>query len=153
MRLWGHLWYRLVYELWYTLTFVQYITTSYPSHHVLQIKSFLAIVIYMWPCRSLFKAGHSSLVRLEQQIPNTYSPAVTTAVRKKPKTIFVVVFILHYEMYSYAFSWPVATIVGHSLYNFNHGQWISLHPDDVINCKIMLHLATMWVNILSWCYS
>ena len=76
----------------------------------------------MWPCRSLFKAGHSSLVRLEQQIPNTYLPAVTTAARKKPKTIFVVVFILHYETYSYAFSWPVATIVGHSLYNFDPGQ-------------------------------
>ena len=66
-------------------------------------KSLLAIVVYIWSYRSLFKAGplhviKSSLVRLEQQIPNTYSPAAATAARKKPKTIFVVVSILHYDV-------------------------------------------------------
>ena len=56
--------------------------------------------------RSLFKAGpsdiiKSSLVKLEQQIPNTYSPAAPTAARKKPKTNFVVVSILHYDALVY----------------------------------------------------
>ena len=69
-------------------------------------KSLLAIVVYIWSYRSLFKAGPSDIiksspVRLEQQLPNTYSPAVPTAVRKKPKTNFVVVSILHYDVFMY----------------------------------------------------
>jgi len=69
-------------------------------------KSLLSIVVYIWSHRSLFKAGppdiiKSSLVRLEQQLPDTYSPATPTAARKKPKTIFVVVSILNYDVLVY----------------------------------------------------
>ena len=69
-------------------------------------KSLQAIVVYIWSYRSLFKAGPSDIiksshVRLEQQIPNTYSPAAPTAARKKPQTNFAVVSILHYDVLVY----------------------------------------------------
>ena len=116
---WGHLWNRLVSKaivllfLWsvhnykngfqVTPTIHSYLCTA---GYIWTAKSLLAIVVYIWSYRSPFKAGpphiiKSSLVRLEQQLPNTYSPAAPTAARKKLKTNFVVASILHYDVLVY----------------------------------------------------
>ena len=71
-----------------------------PIHaHALQditAKSLLAIC-----SRVELQVIKSSPVRLEQQLPNTYSPAAATAARRKPNITFIVVSILHYDVLVY----------------------------------------------------
>ena len=90
-----------------------------------------------------FQDWTSSIINssLEQQIPNTYTHLQLLLQRgRSPKRS-----LLFHPSCIMTYSFPVVTIVGHSSYNFDPGQWISTAPRW---CHKLLHLPREHVIVL-----